>query len=269
MDQSKFFSDIFSNSAMSQALARTNAISSLYRSALPAKLNLEATESIRRSLSFASKIYVPQNNFKNAASALSSYSELINRSSGIASKAFANNLLINSTNTLKNLVPFSNQTELNDIIASATRTNLQTAIAYNQLVKIMTSSFSDTENVIHEPRKPLMKTKKVDNQSYQSTGELKNNEAVFEDEKRNPTKASRNDDISSEDFIDEDIYLAKEFAQMHDEMINDCLPPSVIATTLVSCAWKFAIFIGTVKSAYEGVIWFSKIIIHIASFFPN
>ena len=258
MDQSKFFSDIFSNSAMSQALARTNAISSLYRSALPAKLNLEATESIRRSLSFASKIYVPQNNFRNAASALSSYSELINRSSGIASKAFADNLLINSTNTLKNLMTFSNQMEVNKAITQATRTNIKFAIAYDRLIKIMNGSL--TNQSMHVPRNPSVKMEEMDEQSYQGASNLENSEAVFEDGERSPTETPSDNNVVSKDFNQENIDFEKYFLNFAQQLSDDGYGLPSVVQILFSVALSIHNFLKTAKDETELYIFWGNII---------
>ena len=90
----------------------------------------------------------------------------------------------------------------------------------------------------------------MDEQSYQGTSDLENNKAVFEDREWSPTETSGDNNVNSENFIDEDIYLAKEFAQMHDEMVNDGASPSIIVPTLITNACNFIDYLFSISTPH-------------------
>lgn len=252
----------FSSPTIVQSLKVASTISNSYS-------NTGVSESLKRVMALTSKSNVYQNNFSDITSALTSYTAFTKQYSAITNIASSAQAIIKSTEALRKSPIFYNQSEISKMIANATRTNMQSAIAWDRLSKIINDSFVDTENVAQVSRNPSVKMKEMDEQSYQGTSDLENNEAVFEDREWSPTETSGDNNVNSENFIDEDIYLAKEFAQMHDEMVNDGVSPSIIVSTLITYACNFAVFIGTVKSSYEGIIWFSKILIHIANIFYN
>lgn len=258
----KNFINAFSSPTTVQALKSISAISNFYP-------NTGVSESLKQAMAFTSKSNIYQNNFSGITSALTSYTASTKQYSAITNIASSAQIMIKSTEALRKSPIFYNQSEISKMIANATRTNMQSAIAWDRLSKIINDSFVDTENVTQVSRNPSVKMEEMDEQSYQGTSDLENNEAVFEDREWSPTETSGDNNVNSENFIDEDIYLAKEFAQMHDEMVNDGVSPSIIVSTLITYALKFAVFIGNVKSSYEGIIWFSKILIHIANIFSN
>ncbi|MFP7242720.1 hypothetical protein [Pediococcus pentosaceus] len=249
----KNFINAFSSPTTVQALKSISAISNFYP-------NTGVSESLKQAMAFTSKSNIYQNNFSGITSALTSYTASTKQYSAITNIASSAQIMIKSTEALRKSPIFYNQSEISKMIANATRTNMQSAIAWDRLSKIINDSFVDTENVTQVSRNPSVKMEEMDEQSYQGASNLENSEAIFEDGEWSPTETPSDNNVVSKDFNQENIDFEKYFLNFAQQLSDDGYGLPSVVQILFSAALSIHNFLKTAKDETELYIFWGNII---------
>ncbi|RXI22555.1 hypothetical protein EPT61_02455 [Pediococcus pentosaceus] len=249
----KNFINAFSSPTTVQALKAASTISNSYS-------NTGVSESLKRVMALTSKSNVYQNNFSDITSALTSYTAFTKQYSAITNIASSAQAIIKSTEALRKSPIFYNQSEISKMIANATRTNMQSAIAWDRLSKIINDSFVDSENMTQISQNPSVKMEEMDKQSHQGTSDLENSEAVFEDIEWSPTETSGDNNVNSKDFNHENIDPEKYFSDLAQQLSDNGYGLPSVAQMLLFTAISINNFLKTIKDETELYFFWGNVI---------
>lgn len=267
----KSLTGAFSSPSLAQTLKLASTISSMTSTSA---YNDKVTSPFKQAMMSAPKFDIPHGLFIDRMST-TPYSASIQQASsitGIASRLTstlkASNIVglasvaqaADLTESLKKSIRFSNQSEFSKMISNATRTNMQSAIAWDRLSKIINGSFIDFENTTQISRHPSVKVEEMDKQSHQGTSDLENSEAVFEDIKWSPTETSSDNNVDSKDFKHENIDFEKYFSDLAQQLSDDGYGLPSVVQMLLFTALSINNFLKTVKDETELYLFWGNVI---------
>jgi hypothetical protein len=225
--------------------------------------NTGVSESLKRVMALTSKSNVYQNNFSDITSALTSYTAFTKQYSAITNIASSAQAIIKSTEALRKSPIFYNQSEISKMIANATRTNMQSAIAYDHIVKTIEKSYSSFKQPSEPTVEDHLKMKQVGDDSQTSTNDLKNNKAIHDRKYRQPTQTTGNNDVTFERIDYKNIEFFDYFQKAAQEMFDNGYSLPTITQMLIAMAISFTQLLIKAKSVIGAYTWLAEIIIAI------
>ncbi|MEE6729741.1 hypothetical protein PS421_08555 [Pediococcus pentosaceus] len=220
----KNFVNAFSSPTTVQAFKSISAISNFYP-------NTGVSESLKQAMAFTSKSNIYQNNFSGITSALTSYTASTKQYSAITNIASSAQIMIKSTEALRKSPIFYNQSEISKMIANATRTNMQSAIAWDKVSKIINGV--SPEKVFKITPDVPFQFKNIDKYSNDSTCNLESSKTISETKKRKPAETSTDDDINVKYATSDSVDLSESFQEIAFELFDDGYTLPSVAEILV------------------------------------
>lgn len=214
----------FSSPTIVQSLKVASTISNSYS-------NTGVSESLKRVMALTSKSNVYQNNFSDITSALTSYTAFTKQYSAITNIASSAQAIIKSTEALRKSPIFYNQSEISKMIANATRTNMQSAIAWDKVSKIINGV--SPEKVFKIAPDVPFQFKNIDKHSNDSTYNLESSKTISETKKRKPAETSTDDDINVKYATSDSVDLSESLQEIAFELFDDGYTLPSVAEILV------------------------------------
>lgn len=220
----KSFTNAFSSPTTVQSLKAASTISNSYS-------NTGISESLKRVMALTSKSNVYQNNFLGITSALTSYTAFTKQYSAITNIASSAQTIIKSTEALRKSPMFHNQSEISKMIANATRTNIQSAVAWDKVSKIINGV--SPEKVFKITPDVPFQFKNIDKYSNDSTCKLESSKTISETNKWKPAETSTDDDINAKYAASDSVDLSESFQEVAFELFDDGYTLPSVAEILV------------------------------------